>query len=300
MALMNDDVESNVVSTAVRVDSSAVKFVASSCNDGSPCIKIDRLFIDSPVPIPIDTPESSQLEIIRKLCAEALGTCLLLIVVVGSGLMAQTLSPTDVGLQLLENAIATCGGLFGLILMFGPVSGAHFNPVVSLVDWLHGDMSSRDLYLYTISQICGGIIGTIIANFEFNDQVILSNKPRQHATLWIGEVIGTITLLLVIHGCIRTDQKTAVPYAVAAWVCGGYFFTSSTIFANPAVTIARMFSRSFAGIDPSSVGQFVGFQYLSAFIAYGLIRFFYPQKISMRRDDNLYLRVCINNASSPC
>jgi glycerol uptake facilitator-like aquaporin len=265
----------------------------STCGDGGKCVRIEHLYSASPAPIPIDTPESTFLDIARKLSAEALGTGLLIIIVVGSGIMAETLSPTDVGLQLLQNAIATCGGLMGLILMFGPVSGAHFNPIVSMVDYLHGDMPAQDLLLYTIAQIIGGIIGSIIANLEFNKEICISEKERSDWNLWIGEIIGTITLLLVIHGCVRTGQKTYVPFAVAAWVCGGYFFTSSTIFANPAVTIARMFTNTFAGIEPRSAGIFIGFQILGGLIAFPLIKFFYPQNLSMRRDDNLYLRVCI-------
>lgn len=267
--------------------------VLSSCDDGAPCVKLERLYINSPVPIGVDTVESTLFDLSRKVCAEVIGSALLLIVVVGSGIMAQKLSPTDVGLQLLENAIATCCGLLGLILMFGPVSGAHFNPVVSLVDWLHGDMSLRDLALYTIAQILGAIIGTIVANIQFDEPLAISTKNRYGPNLWLGEVIGTVTLLLVIHGCIRTGQKSAVPFAVAAWVCGGYFFTSSTIFANPAVTIARQFTNTFAGIQPSSVGPFIGFQYLGAVIGYGLIRFFYPTNLSIKKDDNLYLRICL-------
>jgi glycerol uptake facilitator-like aquaporin len=276
----------------------SIPFSIEICNDGSKCI---RVYENSPYPILNDTIESSWFEILRKLCAEMLGTSLLLLVVVGSGIMAQSLSPNDVGLQLLENAISTGTSLFGLIVIFGPVSGAHFNPVVSLVDYLNGDMNIRDVFLYSVSQIVGGIIGVIIANVEFNlpeDAVFtLSVKARDSKNLWLSEVIGTSTLILVIHGCIRTNQKAFVPYAVAAWVCGGYFFTSSTIFANPAVTIAREFSNTFAGIAPRSVGPFIGFQYLGALIGFGLVRFFYPHNLSLlRKDDNLYLRACLKDA----
>lgn len=245
-------------------------------------------------PIPINTPASTLLEVLRKLAAEALGTAILIIVVVGSGIMAETLSPNDIGLQLLENAISTCGGLVGLILMFGPVSGAHFNPVVSLVDYFHNDMTLRDLLLYIVAQVCGGIAGAIIANVEFSKKCQISTKHRDDENLWLGEVIGTITLLLVIHGCVRTGQKSAVPYAVGGWVCAGYFFTSSTIFANPAVTIARIFSNTFAGIEPKSAAIFIGFQLIGAVLAFPLIKFFYPVNLSMKSDDNLYMRVCIS------
>ncbi len=265
------------------------------CGDGTPCIVVPTLYVDSPVPVPATAQESSWIELLRKLTAEALGTGLLVFIVVGSGIMAQTLSPNDVGLQLFENAFATAGGLFGLIVMFGPVSGAHFNPIVSFVDFLHEDMNWRDLILYTIVQIIGGIIGALLANAEFDIDVAISNKPRKDHHLWLSEVIGTASLLLVIHGCLRTGQKSSVPYAVAAWVAGGYFFTSSTIFANPAVTIARMFSDTFAGIDPNSVGQFIGFQYLGGILGFLLIKFFYPKDLHVKKDDNLYLRICVSS-----
>jgi arsenate reductase len=267
------------------------------CGDGSSCIKLQHLFNESPVPLPIDTPESTTLDIFRKLSAEFTGTAMLVFIVVGSGIMAQTLS-TDVGLQLTENAISTCGGLIGLILAFGPVSGAHFNPIVSMVDFLNQDMSFRDLLLYVVVQICGAIVGAIVANAEFNIPTQLSTKDRSNHCLWIGEVVGTASLLVVIHGCIRTGQKSALPFAVGGWVCAGYFFTSSTIFANPAVTIGRMFTNTFAGIKPSSVGAFIGFQILGGLAGFGLIKFYYPQHLAPKRDNNLYLRICIQNSGA--
>ena len=269
-------------------------FPISSCSDGERCIKLAHLYENSPAPIPVNTPESTHLDLLRKLFAEMLGTGLLLIVVVGSGIMAQNLSPNDVGIQLLENAISTFGGLTGLILMFGPVSGAHFNPVVSLIDYLNGDMDGFNLIMYTIVQIIGGILGTIIANVEFDKPwVEVSTKDRYQYNLWISEIIGTMTLLLIIHSCVRTGQKAMVPWAVGGWICGGYFFTSSTIFANPAVTIARMLTNTFAGIEPRSAGVFICFQLIGALLAYPLIKLFYPHNLAMKKDDNLYLRVCI-------
>jgi len=258
-------------------------------------VKLAHLYGDSPVPLPLDTPESTILDLCRKLSAEFLGTAMLVLIVVGSGIMAESLS-TDVGLQLTENAISTLFGLIGLILMFGPVSGAHFNPIVSLIDFLNKDMSLRDLVLYTIVQVTGAIVGCLVANLEFSIPTEISTKGRSDPHLWRGEVIGTASLLMVIHGCIRTGQKHAVPYAVGGWVCAGYFFTSSTIFANPAVTIGRMFTNTFAGIKPSSVGPFIGFQLVGAVIGFGLIKFFYPQYLVPRRDNNLYLRVCIQDS----
>lgn len=213
----------------------------------------------------------------RRLTAEALGTALLIIAVVGSGIMASRLSPGDVGLQLLENAAATAGALIALILIFGSVSGAHFNPVVTLVDRVFGDISTRDAALYGVAQTIGGCIGTIVANVMFELPAInLSAKTRSSGALWLSEAVATIGLLLVIHGCVRTGRRTAVPYAVGLWIGGAYWFTSSTSFANPAVTVARMLSDSFAGIRPSSAPMFIGVQVVAAVVAVPLIRFLYP------------------------
>ena len=217
-----------------------------------------------------------RLDLARRLVAETVGTALLIIAVVGSGIMASRLS-TDVGLQLLENAAATAGALIGLILMFGAVSGAHFNPIVTLVDRLFGSISTRDTILYTIVQTVGGCIGTVIANVMFElDPINISTHTRSSGALWLSEVVATIGLLLVIHGCVRTGRANAVPFAVGVWIGGAYWFTSSTSFANPAVTIARMLSNSFAGIKPSSAPMFILMQLLGGLIAYALIRFIYP------------------------
>jgi glycerol uptake facilitator-like aquaporin len=215
----------------------------------------------------------------RRLVAEALGTAFLIIAVIGSGIMASRLS-TDVGLQLLENAAATAGALIGLILMFGAVSGAHFNPVVTLVDRLLGAITTRDTVLYTLVQTAGGVVGTVIANLMFSlPAVRLSTHARSSGALWLSEVVATVGLLLVIHGCVRTGRSDAVPYAVGAWIGGAYWFTSSTSFANPAVTIARMFSDTFAGIKPSSAPMFIAMQIIGAIIGFSLIRFLYPRPI---------------------
>ena len=219
-----------------------------------------------------------RLDLVRRLVAEALGTALLVIAVVGSGIMASRLSPTDVGLQLLENSAATAGALIGLILMFGAVSGAHFNPVVTLVDRLQGTIASRDALLYVLAQTVGGCVGAIVANLMFSlPAVELSTHSRSSGALWLSEVVATIGLLLVIHGCVRTGRAEAVPFAVGVWIGGAYWFTSSTSFANPAVTIARTLSDSFAGIKPSSAPMFILMQLLGAVLAYVLIRFIYPR-----------------------
>ncbi len=215
----------------------------------------------------------------RRLVAEAVGTAFLIVAVVGSGIMASRLSPNDVGLQLLENAAATAGALIGLILMFGGVSGAHFNPVVTLVDRLFGDLSTSDAGAYVLAQIGGGCVGTVIANLMFELPAIeLSTKDRSSPALWLSEFVATIGLLLVIHGCVRTGRANSVAYAVGVWIGGAYFFTSSTSFANPAVTIARTLSDSFAGIAPSSAPMFIVMQLVGGAAAFGLIAFIYPQR----------------------
>ena len=218
-----------------------------------------------------------QLDLARRLTAEAVGSAFLLIAVVGSGIMATNLS-TDTGLQLLENAAATGGALIGLILMFGAVSGAHFNPVVTLVDRGLGSISTRDTGLYIVAQTIGACTGVILANAMFSLPAIeKSTHVRSSGPLWLSEVIATIGLLLVIQGCVRTGRANAVPYAVGAWIAGAYFFTSSTSFANPSVTVARTLSDTFAGIAPSSAPTFIVMQLTGAAIAFGLIRLLYPQ-----------------------
>lgn len=226
-----------------------------------------------------------RLDLGRRLAAEALGTGLLIVAVVGSGIAASRLSTGDVGLQLLENAAATAGALVGLILMFGAVSGAHFNPVVTLVDRLLGTTTTRDTGLYVVAQVVGACLGTVVANLMFElPAVNLSAKERSSPALWLSEVVATIGLLLVIQGCVRTGRARVVPFAVGAWIGGAYWFTSSTSFANPAVTIARTLSDTFAGIAPSSAPMFIAMQLVGAVAAFGLIRFFYPHDHSEASD----------------
>jgi len=218
------------------------------------------------------------LDVTRRLVAEALGTGFLVIAVIGSGIMASRLSPDDVGLQLLENAAATAGALIGLILMLGAVSGAHLNPVVTLVDRLFGTITTRDSVLYMVAQTIGGCLGAIVANVMFElPAVEWSTTERSSGALWFSEVVATVGLLLVIHGCVRGGRASAVPFAVGVWIGGAYWFTSSTSFANPAVTIARTMSDTFAGIKPSSAPMFIVMQVLGALIAFCLIRFLYPR-----------------------
>ena len=230
----------------------------------------------------IDTqPETGtgglRLDLGRRAVAEAVGSGLLVMAVIGSGIMATRLSPDDTGLQLLENAAATAGALVGLILMFGAVSGAHFNPVVTLVDRLQGSITSRDAGVYAIAQVVGACLGAVVANLMFElPAVEWSTTERSSGALWLSEVVATTSLLLVIHGCVRTGRASAVPFAVGLWIGGAYFFTSSTSFANPAVTLARTLSDSFAGIEPASAPMFVLMQLVGGLVAFGLVRYLFP------------------------
>jgi len=226
---------------------------------------------------PVAGTGSLPVDLFRRLAAEAIGTAFLVVAVVGSGIMASRLSPTDVGIQLLENAVATAAALIGLILMFGAVSGAHFNPAVTLVDRLLGTITTRDAVLYALAQTAGGCAGSVIANEMFELPAFeLATKTRSSGALWLSEVVATVGLLLVIQGCVRTGRSAAVPFAVGAWIGGAYWFTSSTSFANPAVTVARTLSDSFAGIEPASAPMFIAMQLIGALVAFALTRLFYP------------------------
>jgi glycerol uptake facilitator-like aquaporin len=227
-----------------------------------------------------------RLDLTRRLAAEAFGTAMLIVAVIGSGIAASRLSTGDIGLQLLENAAATAGALVGLILMFGAVSGAHFNPVVSLLDRMLGTTTTRDTGLYMVAQVIGGCLGAVLANLMFELPAInISTKTRSSPALWLSELIATVTLLLVIQGCVRTGRARAVPFAVGAWIGGAYWFTSSTSFANPAVTVARTLSDSFAGIAPGSAPMFIVMQLIGVGLAFGLVRLFYPHTQSETLDD---------------
>jgi glycerol uptake facilitator-like aquaporin len=214
----------------------------------------------------------------RRLLAEFLGTGLLVAAVVGSGIAAVRLSPHDVGLELFENTAATVGALIALILAFGPVSGAHFNPVVTLVDRVFGGISSRDAAGYVVGQIAGGVCGSLLANAMFALPTLeASTKTRSSGPLWLAEVVATFGLVVVIFGVVRSGRTAAAPFAVGAYIGAAYFFTSSTSFANPAVTVGRTVSNSFAGIRPSSAPMFVVMQVLGGAIAAAVIRFLYPR-----------------------
>ena len=213
----------------------------------------------------------------RRLTAEFLGSAFLAAVVIGSGIAAQRLSPGQTGLQLLENAAATAAGLFAIILMFGPVSGGHFNPVVSFVDAAFGGLSWREAAAYLPAQVAGCIAGAVAANLMFAlPAVTISAKHRASAAHFLSEVIATAGLLLVIFALARSGRSRSAPAAVGAYIGAAYWFTSSTSFANPAITIGRMFSDTFAGIAPSSVPPFIAAQILGGVLAAGIIKALYP------------------------
>jgi arsenate reductase len=213
----------------------------------------------------------------RRVTAEGVGTALLVAVVVGSGIFAERLSPDDIGLQLLENSTATAGGLVALILAFGSVSGAHFNPVVTLADRLLGGMTTRDALAYIPAQIAGGCGGAVIANVMFDlDPITLSTHARSSGGVWLGEVVATFGLLMVILGVVRSGRASAAPFAVAGYIAAAYWFTSSTSFANPAVTIGRTLTDTFAGIEWSSAPAFIVAQLAGGLAAVGLARFLFP------------------------
>jgi glycerol uptake facilitator-like aquaporin len=218
----------------------------------------------------------------RRLLAEFTGSALLVTVVVGSGIAAAQLSPNDVGLQLLENSTATALGLAVLMLLFGPVSGAHFNPVVSMVDWWlgrrsGGGISCPDLLAYSMVQAVGGIAGAVLANVMFDRRVIeLATKDRVTTGHLVGEVVATAGLIALIFGLARAGRTMLSAAAVGAYIGAAYWFTSSTSFANPAVMLGRMFSDTFAGIAPSSVLPFVAAQLVGGVVGALLALALYP------------------------
>jgi len=218
----------------------------------------------------------------RRVSAEFAGTGMLVAAVVGSGIAAARLSPQDVGLQLLENAIATALALGALILTFGPVSGAHFNPVVSVADWWLGrptrtGLSGTALGGYVVAQALGAIAGAILADVMFGAPAVAwSHTVRSGGHLWLAEVVATGGLVLLILALARSGRTAAAPAAVGAYIGAAYWFTSSTSFANPAVTIGRAFTDTFAGIAPVSVPGFVAAQLLGGVVALAAIAWWYP------------------------
>ena len=214
----------------------------------------------------------------RRLTAEFAGSAFLAAVVIGSGIAAASLSPGATGLELLENAAATAAGLFTIILMFGPVSGGHFNPVVSLADAAFGGLRWRDAAAYLPAQMAGCIAGAVVANLMFAQPAVsISARARATPAHFLSEIVATLGLLLVIFALARTGRSRSAPAAVGAYIGAAYFFTSSTSFANPAITVGRMFSDTFAGIAPSSAPAFIAAQVIGGVLAVIVIRVLYPR-----------------------
>jgi len=214
--------------------------------------------------------------LVRRAVAELVGTAFLVAAVIGSGIAATRLSPDDVGLQLLENSLVTGAALVALILALQPVS-ASFNPVVTLVERALGLVTTRMALALVPAQVAGACLGALVANLMFDlDAVSVATHDRAGAGLWLGEVVATLGLVLVVFGSLRTARVESVAYAVGGYIAAAYWFTSSTSFANPAVTVARMLSDTFAGIAPESVLPFVGMQLLGGALALLAVRFLYP------------------------
>jgi glycerol uptake facilitator-like aquaporin len=224
-----------------------------------------------------EPPAARGAALARSAVAEGVGTAFLVAIVVGSGIFAQRLSPGDPGLELLENSTATAFGLMALILAFGEVSGAHFNPVVTIADRLLGGLDTRGALAYIGAQLTGGCAGAIVANLMFDlPAVEWSTHTRSGSGLWLGEVVATFGLLSVILGVVRSGRSSAAPFAVGAYIGAAYWFTSSTSFANPAVTLARTLTDTFAGIRPRSVPVFMIAQCIGGVAAVVLARFLHP------------------------
>jgi arsenate reductase len=217
----------------------------------------------------------------RRLLAELLGSAFLAAVVIGSGIAAQRLSPGQTGLELLENAAATAAGLYTIILMFGSVSGAHFNPVVSFADAALGGLRWRDAAAYLPAQVAGCTAGAVAANLMFSAPAVsISTHHRASGPHLFSEVVATFGLIMVIFALTRTGRAAVAPAAVGAYIGAAYFFTSSASFANPAITVGRMFSDTFAGIAPASAPGFIAAQIAGGFLAWAVIKVLYGQEPS--------------------
>jgi glycerol uptake facilitator-like aquaporin len=222
--------------------------------------------------------------LVRRCAAEFIGTAFLLAAIVGSGIAAVQLSPGQLGLELLENSLITGAALVALILALQPVSAA-FNPVVTLVERALGALTNGEAVALIAAQLTGAVIGSIVANLMFHlPAVTIATHHRTGGGLWLGEVVATLGLLLVIFGTVRSGRASLVAFAVGAYISAAYWFTSSTSFANPAVTIARTLSNTFAGIAPASVAMFVLMQLLGGILGYALIRVLYPNANQLAAD----------------
>jgi glycerol uptake facilitator-like aquaporin len=213
----------------------------------------------------------------RQAVAEFLGSAGLVTVVIGSGIAAQRLSPDDTGLALLENALATGAGLVALILAFGPISGGHFNPVVTLADRSLGGVSNRQTGVYLAAQVVGGVTGAVVANLMFGlSAVTLSTRTRSSPGLWLSEGLATFGLVVLVFALVRSGRAALAPFAVGAYITAAYWWSSSTSFANPMIDVARMLSDTFAGIAPASVPMFVLMQLAGGAVAVAVVGFLFP------------------------
>jgi glycerol uptake facilitator-like aquaporin len=213
----------------------------------------------------------------RQALAELLGSAGLVAVVIGSGIAAQRLSPHDTGLQLLENALATGAGLVALILAFGPVSGGHFNPLITLADRILGGVGNRQVAVYLPAQLTGGAIGAVVANLMFDlPAVAISGKDRSAGGLWLSEAVATFGLVVLIFALARAGRAALAPFAVGAYITAAYWWSSSTSFANPMIDVARTLSDTFAGIAPASVPMFVLAQLVGAAAGVAAVAVLYP------------------------
>jgi glycerol uptake facilitator-like aquaporin len=213
----------------------------------------------------------------RQAVAEFLGSAGLVTVVIGSGIAAQRLS-TDPGLRLLENALITGAGLVALILAFGPVSGGHFNPVVTLADRVFGGVDSRQVAAYLPAQLAGGVVGAIAANLMFGlPAVTVSTHARSSAGLWLSEALATFGLVVLVFGLVRAGRAALAPFAVGAYITAAYWWSSSTSFANPMIAVARTLSNTFAGVAPSSVPMFVVLQLAGGAAGVAAVALLYPR-----------------------
>jgi arsenate reductase len=221
----------------------------------------------------------------RQGLAEFLGSAGLVTVVIGSGIAAQRLSPNDVGLELLENALITGCGLVALILAFGPVSGGHFNPVVTLADRVFGGVGNRQVGVYLPAQLAGGVLGAILANLMFGLKAVsISTHHRSSGGLWLSEALATFGLIVLIFGLVRAGKAALAPFAVGAYITAAYWWSSSTSFANPMIDIARTLSNTFAGIAPSSVPMFIVMQLIGGAVAVGVVALLYPDVAAVADD----------------
>jgi glycerol uptake facilitator-like aquaporin len=220
--------------------------------------------------------EASSPDVVRRAVAEGVGSGLLVAAVIGSGIAASRLSPDDVGLQLLENSIATGAALVALILALQPISAA-FNPVVTLAERAFGLVTTVEAGILIAAQLVGAICGAVVANLMFDlDAVSFAARERTGGGLWLGEVVATFGLVLLVFGSLRSGRADSVAYTVGGYIAAAYWFTSSTSFANPAVTVARMFSDTFAGISPGSVPGFVLMQLVGGVLAMALVTYLFP------------------------